>query len=437
MTAAATLTEKIIARAAGKPRVAPGEIVMAEVDLAFAHDSSGPRRWAPLLREMGAPILHPERVAIVSDHYVPAADAESAAILKMTRGFAREHGIANFFDAVGICHTVLPEHGLIRPGAFIAGGDSHTPTAGAFGAFAAGYGATDMAAILATGETWIVVPATLRLEFEGRLAHGVTAKDVMLMLARKLGMDNAFKVVEFAGPAIAAMSMGERMVLCNMSAELGADTGVIAPDATTFAHLAAAGKPVEDTAAALSLASDAEAAFDRRVRFSAGDLEPHIAAPHAPENSGPVSEHAGLGIDIAYIGACVGAKLGDLRMAADVLRGRRIASGVRLIVAPASTSITRLAAAEGTLGILLEAGATLLASGCGACAGYGGGVLAEGEVCISTTNRNFRGRMGDRGSYVYLGSPYSVAAAAVTGRIIDPRALLGDVRATKHPSSAV
>jgi 3-isopropylmalate/(R)-2-methylmalate dehydratase large subunit len=425
MSGAATLTEKIIARAAGKPRVSPGEIVMAEVDFAFAHDSSGPRRWAPLLREMGAPILHPERVAIVSDHYVPAADAESAAILKMTRGFARDHAITNFFDAMGICHTVLPEHGLIRPGAFIAGGDSHTPTAGAFGAFAAGYGATDMAAILATGETWIMVPGTLRLEFEGRLPYGVTAKDVMLMLARKLGMDNAFNVVEFAGSAVAAMSMGERMVLCNMSAELGADTGVIAPDAVTFAHLAAAGRPVQDAAWALSLASDPQAVFDRRLQFDAGGLEPHIAAPHAPANSGPVSDHAGSVIDIAYIGACVGAKLEDLRMAAEVLRGRRIAPGIRLIVAPASTSTTRLAAAEGTLGILLDAGATLLASGCGACAGYGGGVLAEGEVCISTTNRNFRGRMGDGGAYVYLGSPYAVAAAAVTGRIVDPRELLG------------
>jgi 3-isopropylmalate/(R)-2-methylmalate dehydratase large subunit len=424
------LAEKIIARAAERDRVSPGDIVIAKVDFAFAHDSSGPRRWAPLLAEMGASIRNPERVAVVSDHYVPAADADSAAILKLTRDFARVHSIDQFFDAVGICHTVLPEHGLIRPGAFIAGGDSHTPTAGAFGAFAVGYGATDMAAIIATGETWLVVPSTLRVEFEGRLSRGVTAKDLMLMLARELGMDNAFRVVEFAGTAVEAMSMSERMVLCNMSAELGADTGVVAPDGTTFAHLASAGRPVEDESTALSFASDPDAEFETTRRFAAGALQPQIAAPHAPENSGPVAEHAGTKIDIAYIGACVGAKLGDLRMAAEVLRGRHIAPGVRLVVAPASSLTTRLAADDGTLAVLLNAGATLLASGCGACAGYGGGVLGEGDVCISTTNRNFRGRMGDRGSFVYLGSPYAVAAAAVAGHIVDPRAMLGAVPAS-------
>lgn len=426
MRHAATQTEKIIARAAGRERVSPGEIVMAQVDFVFGHDSSGPRRWGPLLAAMGASIRHPERVAVVSDHFVPAADTESAAILQLTRVFAREHGLGHFFDAEGICHTVLPERGLIRPGAFIAGGDSHTPTAGAFGAFAAGYGATDIAAMLATGETWILVPATLRLELSGRLARGVTAKDVMLLLTRELGMDNASRVVEFAGSAVAALGMGERMVLCNMSAELGADTGLIAPDSTTFAYLEDVGHPVEDAAAARALASDVDAVFDRLLRIDATMITPQIAAPHSPQNSGPVADHAGVPIDLAYIGACVGAKLEDLRMAAEILRGRRIASGVRLVVAPASSRITRLAAAEGTLGVLMEAGATLLASGCGACAGYGGGVLAENEVCISTTNRNFRGRMGHPGSSVYLASPYAVAAAALGGRIVDPRPLLDE-----------
>ncbi len=429
MKHAATLTEKIIARAAARERVMPGDVVMAEVDFAFAHDSSGPRRWGPMLAEMGASILHPERLAVVSDHYVPAADADSAAILKLTREFARENSIENFFDGVGICHTVLPERGLIRPGAFIAGGDSHTPTAGAFGAFATGFGATDMAAIVATGETWIQVPATLRVEFDGILPRGITAKDLMLMLIHELGMDNAFRVIEYGGSAVHAMSMGERMVLCNMAAELGADSGVIAADQTTFDYLAATGRPVEDTATALALASDSDAGFESVRRFDAADITPYIAAPHSPENSRPVSEHAGARIDIAYIGACVGAKLGDLRMAAEILRDRKVSPGVRLVVAPASTNTTRLAAEEGTLGVLLEAGAILQASGCGACAGYGGGVLAEGEICISTTNRNFRGRMGDRGSFVYLGSPYSVAAAAVAGHIIDPRSLLSATRA--------
>lgn len=424
MEQTATLAEKIIARAAGRERVFPGEIVMAQVDFAFAHDSSGPRRWAPLLAEMGAAIWDPARVAVISDHYVPASDADSAAILKLTRAFVSEHKIDNFFDSVGISHTVLPERGLIRPGAFIAGGDSHTPTAGAFGAFAMGYGATDMAGILATGETWIRVPSTLRLELAGGLRRGVTAKDVMLMLARRLGMDNASRVVEFAGGAVESMCMAERMVLCNMAAELGADTALIAPDDATFAELAAVNRPVDDPHAARALVSDAGAQFEAVHHFSAAELGPQIAAPDAPENSGPISEFVGVRVDVAYVGACVGAKLADLRMVAEVLRGRKVAAHTRLLVAPASSRVTAQATRDGTLAILLEAGAILLASGCGACAGYGGGVLAEDEVCISTTNRNFRGRMGAASASVYLGSPYAVAAAAIEGRIADPRPLL-------------
>jgi 3-isopropylmalate/(R)-2-methylmalate dehydratase large subunit len=376
-----------------------------------------------MLREMGARIWDPSKVVIVSDHYTPASDPEGAALLKLTRDFAREHGLLHF-DAVGICHTVLPENGLIRPGAFIAGGDSHTPTAGAFGAYAAGYGATDMAAIAATGRTWLSVPATVRLELDGVPSLGVTAKDMMLMLLRRLGMDNSFKAIEFAGAAVEAMSMSERMVLCNMAAELGAETGVVAPDETTFDYLAKTGRPVEDAAAALALASDPDADYEARRGFDVSVLEPQIAAPHAPENSGPVSAYLGVEIDQAYIGACVGAKLSDIAMAAAVLRGRRVAAGKRLILAPASSAVTAAAAKSGDLAVLLEAGATLLGSGCGACAGYGGGLLADGEVCISTTNRNFKGRMGSAEASVYLASPFSVAAAAVAGRIVDPRPLL-------------
>lgn len=429
MSAQATLVEKIIARAAGKSRVSVGELVTAKVDFAFAHDSSGPRRWAPMLAEIGAAIWDVSKVALVSDHYAPASDPESAAILKLTREFAAEHHVGAFFDMIGICHAVLPEHGLIRPGDFIAGGDSHTPTAGAFGTYAAGYGATDMVAIVATGETWLSVPATIRVDWRGALGRGVTAKDVMLFLARRLGMDNAFKAIEFAGPTVEAMSLSERMVLCNMAAELGAETGVVAPDRRTFDYLATTGRPVEDEAAALALASDPGAIYEAVHSFDADALAPQIAAPHAPENSGPASDYAGVAIDQAYIGACVGAKLSDLRMAAEVLRGRHIAPGVRLLVAPATSAATAEAAKDGTLAALVDAGATLLASGCGACAGYGSDVLAAGEVCISSTNRNFRGRMGDPTSQVYLGSPYAVAAAAVAGRIVDPREMLAEAAA--------
>jgi 3-isopropylmalate/(R)-2-methylmalate dehydratase large subunit len=327
---------------------------------------------------------------------------------------------------VGICHLVLPQHGLIRPGSFIAGGDSHTPMAGAFGTYAAGYGATDMAAIVATGETWLSVPATVRIEWSGMLGHAVVAKDVMLYLCRKLGLDHAFKAVEFAGPAVTAMSMPERMVLCNMAAELGAETGVVAPDATTFAYLAATGRPVEDQAAALALASDAHASYAAIHHFDAATLQPQIAAPHSPANTDDAENFRDVRIDQAYIGACVGAKIEDLRMAAQVLGGRKVAAGVRLLIAPASRQTTAEATADGTLATLLAAGAILLPSGCGACAGMGAGLLADQEVCISSTNRNFKGRMGHAGASVYLGSPYSVAAAAVAGYIIDPRELLND-----------
>jgi 3-isopropylmalate/(R)-2-methylmalate dehydratase large subunit len=420
-----TLAEKVIARAAGLPIVRPGEIVTARVDFAFAHDSSGPRRWQKLLDQLGVGLWDASRVAIVSDHYSPAGDAEAASILKLTREFARDHGVGHFFDMVGICHLVLPAHGLIRPGAFIAGGDSHTPMAGAFGAYAAGYGATDMAAIVATGETWLSVPETIRIDWSGSFGLGVTAKDVMLKLCRHLGLDNGFRAIEFTGEAVTAMGMAERMVLCNMAAELGAETGIVAPDSVTFEYLRGTGRAVMDEAEAASWRSDEDAVYVATHYFDAASLSPQIAAPHAPDNTRDAADFADIRIDQAYIGACVGAKIEDLRMAAEVLRGRRVADGVRLLVAPASQATTTEAASDGTLATLLEAGAILLSSGCGACAGYGTGVLAAGEVCISSTNRNFRGRMGHVESLVYLGSPYSVAAAAVAGRIVDPRPLIG------------
>jgi len=424
-----TLVEKIAARASGSVDARAGDMVTAEVDLCFAHDSSGPRRWGPMLAELGRGLWDPSKVVIASDHYVPAVDAESAAILSLTRRFAAEHGVGHFYDMEGIGHMLLAERGLVRPGMLVAGGDSHTPMAGAFGAYAAGFGATDMAAIAATGRTWLQVPATIRVEWSGRLDDGVTAKDMMLFLCRTLGMDNAFRAVEFAGPTVEAMSMPERLVLTNMAAELGAETGIVAPDATTFAWLSQAGAPVAEKDAARAWASDPEADYEAVHRFDAGALEPMIALPHSPSNSVAVGHAEGQAIDQAYIGACVGAKLEDLRMAARVLSGQRVAAGVRLLVAPASSRVTQAAAEDGTLAILLAAGATLMPSGCGACAGMGAGLLAEGEVCLSTTNRNFRGRMGHAGAEVYLGSPYSVAAAAVSGRIVDPRTLLGQRRA--------
>jgi 3-isopropylmalate/(R)-2-methylmalate dehydratase large subunit len=417
-----TLAEKLVARAAGRARVAPGEIVTCRVDLAFAHDSSGPRRWGPLLAELGAGLWDPSKIVIVSDHYTPAVDAESAAILKLTREFAAENRVGHFFDMEGISHTLLPQFGLLKPGMFVAGGDSHSCHGGAFGCFITGYGATDMAAIVATGETWMAMPHADWVEWRGLLSRGVTSKDMMLFLCRALGMDDAFRVVEFGGEAVAAMSMDERMVLSNMSAELGYDAGVIAPDAKTLAHIRAHGGDIDDNA--LAWRSDPNAHFDASYTYDAETLEPQVAAPHSPSNSAPVYEHEGVRIDQAYIGACVGAKLEDLRMAAAVLRGRSVASSVRLLVAPASSRIAEQAAREGVLADLLAAGAKLMPSGCGACAGMGAGLLAADETCLSTTNRNFKGRMGHEDANVWLGSPYTVAAAAIAGHIVDPREML-------------
>jgi 3-isopropylmalate/(R)-2-methylmalate dehydratase large subunit len=417
-----TLAQKLLARAAGRPHVEAGEIITVDVDLAMAHDSSGPRRWRPQLEKLGASLWDPSKIVIVSDHYVPAVDGESAAILKLTRDFARDYKIDRFFDMQGICHTILPENGLLRPGIFVAGGDSHTPHAGAFGCYAAGFGATDMIGIVVTGKTWTIVPETIRVDIEGELSAGVSSKDIMLLLCARLGMDNAFKAIEYGGSGVAVMSMAERMVLSNMAAELGGEVGLIAPDATTLAHIAEHGGQAGE--APLQWQADPDAAYEQRITIDAASLSPFVAAPHSPANSAPIGEHAGVAIDQAYIGACVGAKIEDLRMTAAVLAGQKIAKNVRLLVAPSSSKTTAQAAAEGTLSVLLDAGATLLPSGCGACAGMGAGLLADGETCISTTNRNFKGRMGHSGANVYLASPYTVAASAIMGQIADPRPFL-------------
>ena len=417
-----TLSEKIIARASGRDRVRPGEIVTCEGDLAMMHDSGGPRRVQPYLERLGAKIRHPSRVVIASDHFVPPPDVDSAEILALTRRFARDHAIGAFYDMQGICHVVLQEHAHLAPGMFAVGGDSHSPSGGAVGAFMVGIGATEMAGVLVTGEIWVRVPQTWLIEWRGALGAGVSAKDIMLYLCAQLGMSNDYKVMQYAGSAVAALSMMERLVLCNMSAELGAKTGIIAPDAKTLAALRAGGQPVADDA--LAWQSDADAVYERHCGYDASSLAPQVAAPHSPANSAAVDAHAGVRIDQAYIGACTGAKLSDLHMAAAVLKGRKVASGVRLLIAPASTRTTREAAADGTLATLVDSGAILLPTGCGACAGYGTGVLASGEVCIASTARNFKGRMGSPGASVYLASPYTVAASAVRGTIGDPRELL-------------
>jgi 3-isopropylmalate/(R)-2-methylmalate dehydratase large subunit len=420
--AGSTLAEKIIAKAAARSRVTPGEIVTCRVDLAMMHDSGGPRRVKPMLERLGVGVWDASKIVLVSDHYVPAVDSESAAILDLTRKWAAANKIERFHDMQGICHVILPERGYLRPGMFCVGGDSHSPTGGAFGTYMFGIGATEMAGVLATGEIWVRTPGTHRIVLDGRLQRGLSAKDVMLHLCRKIGMSTIrYDALEYAGAALAHLPMVERMVLSNMSAELGAQTGVIAPDATTAAFVRDAGGGEVDLD---KWQSDADATYVREWSVDCTALAPQIAAPHSPENSDAAALHRGTKIDQCYIGACTGAKLADLHMAAEILKGRKVAANTRLLVAPASQRMATMAAADGTLAALMESGAILLPTGCGACAGYGAGVLAEGESCLSSTARNFKGRMGHRGSRVYLGSPYAVAAAAVAGHIVDPRELL-------------
>jgi len=418
---AQTLAQKLVARAAGRAAVIPGEIVVCRVDLAMFHDSSGPRRLAPMLARLGAKPWDVSRIVLVTDHYVSGEDDESRAIVDLARDWARTEGIRNFHDGVGICHVVLAEQGYLRPGMFAVGADSHSPTGGAFGSYMFGIGATEMLGVLVTGEIWLRVPETILIEWQGRLARGVSAKDVMLFLCARLGLDGGrYAAVEHAGSAVRALPIQERMTLANMTAELGGQTGLVAPDDTTRDYLARAGVREIDCA---PWQTDCDAPLAAHHVFDASALAPQVAAPHSPANAQPVSAFDDQRIDIAYIGACTGAKLEDLRMAAQLLKGQKVAAGVALLVAPASRRDQAAARAEGALGALEQAGARLLPNACGLCAGYGGGFAPRARV-VSTTARNFKGRMGDPSVQVYLASPYTVAASAVAGRIADPRELL-------------
>ncbi|MEZ0604179.1 3-isopropylmalate dehydratase large subunit [Paraburkholderia sp. IW21] len=416
-----TLAQKLIAAACGRPAVEVGEIVTCDVDLAMFHDSSGPRRLQPMLDELGASLWDKSKIVLVIDHYVPESDDESRRIVRIARDWASAQRLPNVYDSVGICHVVLPERGHLRPGMFCVGGDSHSPTGGAFGAYMFGIGSTEMLGVAVSGQIWVKVPQTLRMNWRRRLALGVTAKDMMLHMIGRFGMNGGrYQAVEFCGEAVTALSMQERMTLSNMSAELGSQVGLVAPDAVTLEYLRRVG--VQDEIDLARWQSDPDAQAETHD-FDAAVLAPQVAAPHSPANTRDVSAFSGVPVDVAYIGACTGAKLEDLRAAASVLRGRRIAAGVQLVVAPASVRDQAQAASEGVMAVLEQAGAQLLATTCGACAGYGGSI-PEGSTVISSTARNFKGRMGATSAQVYLGSPYTVAASALRGRIADPREVL-------------
>ena len=417
-----TLAQKIISNACNKVSVEPGEIVVCKVDLAMIHDSGGPRRVKPILEKLNRKVWDKEKVVVVTDHYVPIESEETRAIQELTQKWVLDQDINNFYDQQGICHVVVPEKGHLKPGMFCVGGDSHSPTGGAFGAYMFGVGATEMAGVLATGEIWLKVPETIFIRWKGKLNNLVTAKDMMLATCRQIGMGGGqYQAIQYIGEAIYNLSIQERMTMSNMAAELGAQTGLIAPDKKTVDYIKRSDGQVPKNW--MEFCIDTPNSDATVFEFDASSLSPQIAAPHSPENAENAEEFSNTVFDIAYIGACTGAKYVDLAAAASVLKGRRIASSVSLKVAPASLQDEKKALNDGTLKILQDAGAEFLPNSCGICAGYGKDRLTEGQVCLSSTARNFQGRMGASSSRVYLASPYTVAASAVVGKMIDPREL--------------
>ena len=379
-----TVTERIIARAAHREVVYPGEILWVDVDLAMMHDSSGPRRIWPALERLGVGVWDRDRIVLVCDHYVPANTVAAAEILQTTRRFAEVFGIKRFHEADGIAHTLVVEKGYARPGMMYLGSDSHTCTAGVLGCLALGVGSTDMLGIVTTGRTWLRVPHSIRVQVDGELSTGVTAKDLILTIIGDKGMDGGlYRVLEFVGSAIDTMSVQERSVLTNMCAEIGAKTGIISPDRVTVGHLAALGVDADE-----SPTSDSEAVYEQTWTYDATDIEPVVARPNRHDDVQSISTLGEPVVTRAYIGSCTGAKYEDLAMAAEVLRGRQVADTVLLQIAPASREALQQAMDDGTAQSLMDAGAHFQSTGCGACPGIGAGVLAAGEVSISPTNRN-------------------------------------------------
>jgi 3-isopropylmalate/(R)-2-methylmalate dehydratase large subunit len=411
-----TFAEKVLAQKGGLAEVVPGQIVEVTPDAALSHDNTAP--IAGIFRRIGVTrVARPDIHVVVLDHACPAPTTKHAQNHKVIRQFVAEQGIAHFYDVGrGVCHQVLAEEGFALPGALVVGSDSHTPTAGAFGAFAAGIGRSEMAAIMATARIWLRVPESLKIVIHGRLRAGVTSKDLALHAISDLGADGGlYQSVEWHGEGVEALDMEARMVIPNLMAEMGAKNAYIPPDEVTFAWLEGRAQRAYEP-----VYPDAGAAYAQVVEYDAGAIDPVVARPHTVDNVAPVREVAGTRIDQAFLGTCTNGRLSDLAMAAQVLEGRRVAPGVRLIVIPASSEVYLAALDAGYLRTFVEAGAAIESPGCGACMGNHMGVPAEGEVSVSTANRNFRGRMGTKESEVYLASPLVVAASAVAGEIVHP-----------------
>ncbi len=412
--------EKLLAVKSGRERVHAGEIVSCTVDYAGINDLY--YQTVKSFYEMGGTkVAAPEKVILFFDHYAPCATEKQADNHRKFRAFAQEQGIGHLMDInEGVCHQIMADYGFSKPGEIMVITDSHTTTHGAFGAFGTGVGATDLAIILATGKLWFKVPEVIRINLVGKLPRGVYAKDVILHIIGDLKADyGVYKAVEFAGPVLQEFSISERMALCNMTTEMGAKTSYIQPDEITRKFLADRG--VTDYTV---YETDDDYAYAADLTYDVSKLEPQLAAPFSVDNVHPLAQLAGKHIDQAYLGSCTGGRTEDFAIAAQILQGRKIQAGTRMVLVPASRFVLRECLEKGYIQTLLEAGATLTAPGCAACLGIHQGLLAEGETCISSTNRNFPGRMGSVKGEIYLGSPAAVAVAALKGEIADPREVL-------------
>uniref|UniRef100_A0A7C4TAD3 3-isopropylmalate dehydratase large subunit n=1 Tax=candidate division WOR-3 bacterium TaxID=2052148 RepID=A0A7C4TAD3_UNCW3 len=411
-----TIAEKILAKASGRPRVVPNEIVMAKVDVAMSHENADVVLKSFL--EIGVKkVWDPDKIVILFDHRVPAESEKTAATHKRIREFVKEQGIKHFYDLKeGICHQILPEFGHCRPGEVLVGTDSHTTTHGAFGTFATGIGGTEMAGVWATGELWFKVPETFKMVIKGNFRKFVSAKDLILYIIGEIGADGAdYKSVEFCGPTIEEISISSRMVLTNLAMEMGAKNAFVLPDKKTIEFI----KQRTDKKFEVIL-PDKDAEYLKTYEFDVSDLKPQIACPHSVDNVKPVKEVAGLKVNQVLIGSCTNGRLEDLKVAAEILDGKVVHPETRLLIIPASRRVYIEALKAGYIEIFLKAGALVLNPGCGPCLGAHQGLLAPGEVCLSTTNRNFKGRMGSPESFIYLASPATAAFTAIKGEITEP-----------------
>lgn len=419
-----TITEKIFARASGR-KVVAGDFVMASVDRAMTHDITGPlavEGFYEIMKGRDAKVHDPDRIVILFDHQVPADSLNAAQNHILLRKFAKEQGIENFYDIYeGVCHQVMPEKGHVMPGDLVVGSDSHTCAYGALGAFATGIGSTDMAAVFALGKLWFRVPETMRFEVDGRLPERVYSKDIILRLIKDVGAEGArYRACEYAGEAIRSLDMSQRMTVSNMAIEMGGKAGIVEPDSVTeeYVRQRKPGYKLDK-----DLRSDAGAKYAWVKKYDVSELKPQVACPHNVDNVVDIDEVEGRKVDQVFLGSCTNGRFEDLKVAADIMDGKPVAKGVRMIIIPASRTEYMKTLKAGLVEEFMNAGALVEAPCCGPCMGGSFGLLGPGEVGLSTSNRNFRGRQGSADAYVYLCSPATAAASAIKGKITDPRSV--------------